>query len=110
MLSFGTEASRAFSTADASVMLPSTLPPPSRAATSIARKSFANIFERFWSVASFFRLIVDHLEWPDISDPPSEGGIRAAGRRRRARDGTSTRRGFPVPGRPDDRRVRRGRE
>src|SRR5205085_9444623 len=66
MLSFGTEASRALSTAEASVMFPSTLPPPSRAATSMARSSLANIFERFWSVASFLRLMVDHFEWPDI--------------------------------------------
>src|SRR5512132_389995 len=66
MLSFGTEKLLAFSTADASVMLPSTLPPPSRAATSTARRSFAYMFDRFASVASFLRLIVAHFEWPDI--------------------------------------------
>src|SRR3954469_13338580 len=67
MLSLGTEKLFAFSTAEASVMLPSTLPPPSRAATSTARRSFAYMFDRFASVASFFRLIVAHLECPDIA-------------------------------------------
>ena len=62
MLSVGTDASRAFSTADASVMLPSTLPPPSRAATSTARSSFANRLLRLASAAPFLRLIVDHFE------------------------------------------------
>ena len=27
------------------------------------------MFDRFASVASFFRLIVAHLEWPDMSSP-----------------------------------------
>src|SRR3990172_1175688 len=67
MLSLGTEKLLAFSTADARVMLPSTLPPPSRAATSTARRSFVYMFERFASVACFLRLIVAHLEWPDIT-------------------------------------------
>ena len=62
MLSAGTEKLLAFSTAEARVMLPSTLPPPSRAATSTARRSFAYMFDRFESVASFFRLIVAHFE------------------------------------------------
>jgi hypothetical protein len=62
MLSFGTEKSRAFSTAEASVMLPSTFPPPSRAATSIARRSFEYMLARFWSVAPFLRLMELHLE------------------------------------------------
>ena len=43
-------------------MLPSTLPPPSRAATSTARSSFAYMFERLASVAPFLRLIVAHFE------------------------------------------------
>src|SRR4249919_2394698 len=66
MLSFGTEKLFAFSTADASVMLPSTLPPPSRAATSTARRSLAYMLDRLESVASFLRLIVAHLECPDM--------------------------------------------
>src|SRR2546427_10547363 len=65
MFSLGTEKPLAFSTADARVMLPATLPPPSRAATSTARRSFAYMFDRLASVASFFRLIVAHFEWPD---------------------------------------------
>src|SRR5207247_1516894 len=84
-----------------------TFPPPSRAATSIARSSLANIFERFWSVASFLRLIVDHLEWPDISDRPSRGGTRADAGPGRARDGTRTRQGSLPPGRPAGPRARR---
>src|SRR5438034_4480118 len=78
MLSQGTELSRAFSTADASVMLPSTLGPPSRAATSIARRSFANTWLRLASAAPFLRLIVLHLEWPDIAKNLAHG--RSAGR------------------------------
>ena len=41
--------------------------PPSFAATSTARSSLANWFDRFASFAPFFRLIVAHFEWPDIS-------------------------------------------
>src|SRR5215468_9502254 len=72
MLSIGTEKLLAFSTADASVMFPSTFPPPSRAATSTARRSFANMFERFASAAPFLRLIVAHFEWPDTSHLPEQ--------------------------------------
>ena len=62
MLSLGTLKLFAFSTAEASVMLPSTLPPPSRAATSTARSSLAYMLERLASVAPFLRLIVAHFE------------------------------------------------
>ena len=62
MFSMGTEKSRAFSTAEARVMLPSMLPPPSRAATSMARRSLENILPRAASAAPFLRLIVAHLE------------------------------------------------
>jgi hypothetical protein len=62
MLSPGTEDALAFSTADASVMFEPGSPPPSRAATSIARRSFANWFERLASFAAFLRLIVAHFE------------------------------------------------
>src|SRR5205814_1134903 len=72
MFSTGTDASRARSTAAARVMFPSTLPPPSRAATSICRSTLANILPRFWSVASFFRLIWLHLEWPDMRSHPRQ--------------------------------------
>src|SRR5438094_7979465 len=72
MFSAGTEASRARSAAADRVMFPSTLPPPSRAATSICRSTLANILPRFWSVASFFRLIWLHLEWPDMRSRPRQ--------------------------------------
>ncbi len=62
MLSLGTEEAFAFSTADASVMFAAGSPPPSLAATSMARRSFANMFDRFASFADFFRLIVAHFE------------------------------------------------
>ena len=77
MFSVGTEKPLAFSTAEASVMFAATSPlPPSRAATSTAR-SFAYWFDRFASFAAFFRLIVAHLEWPDIV-LPSPGSVRAS--------------------------------
>src|SRR5437899_8348124 len=79
MLSNGTENSRALSTADARVMFPSMLPPPSRAATSTARRSFAYVRLRFWSVASFLRLMVLHLEWPDTAlHLPQQVPVQAA--------------------------------
>ena len=72
MFSLGTEKLLAFSTADASVMLAVTSPlPPSLAATSTARSSFAYWLERLASLAAFLRLIVAHLEWPDIGVAPS---------------------------------------
>src|SRR5215210_4932160 len=67
MLSFGIEASRAFWTAVASVGLPSGSPPPSRAATVIARASLVNCLPRLASVAAFLCLIADHLECPDMA-------------------------------------------
>src|SRR4026209_2618033 len=72
MLSFGTLKLFAFSTALASVLLPSTLPPPSRAATSTARTSFAYMFDRFASVASFLRLSGAPLARPLISHLPRQ--------------------------------------
>src|SRR5436309_8494103 len=50
-------------------MFPSTFPPPSRAATSMARSSFEYIRPRFSSVADFFRLMEAHFECPDIALP-----------------------------------------
>src|SRR3954471_15993550 len=67
MLSFGIEASRAFCTARASAGLPSGSPPPSRAATVIARVSFVKRAPRFASTAFFLCLIDAHLEWPAMS-------------------------------------------
>src|SRR5262245_30888262 len=65
MLSFGIEYDLAFSTAVASVALLAGSPPPSLAATMIARVSFENSFPRFASAAPFLCLIDDHLLCPD---------------------------------------------
>src|ERR687891_1145598 len=92
-VSIGTEKSRAFCTADARVAFPSTLPPPSRAATSTARMSLENILPRRWSVTDFLCLIEDHLEWPDISAHPFEHPAmkaRVAGQLRMERRGEQT--------------------
>src|SRR5919201_1231309 len=66
MLSLGIEYERAFSIAFASARLLSGSPPPSLAATMIARESFEKSFPRFASAAPFLCLIVDHLLCPDI--------------------------------------------
>jgi hypothetical protein len=62
MLSFGIDASRAFCTASPRAGFASTLPPPSRAATVIARASFVNSLPRLASTAPFLCLIEDHFE------------------------------------------------
>src|SRR3990172_1738776 len=73
MLSLGTEAARALSIAVASVMFAFGSPlPPSRAATSTNRISLANSLLRLASASPFFRFIVAHFEWPDISHLPEE--------------------------------------
>src|SRR5919107_1529469 len=64
MLSLGIEASLAFCTASARAGLPSTSPPPSLAATTIARASFVNAFPRRESTIAFLCLIEAHLECP----------------------------------------------
>src|SRR6185503_11377127 len=66
ILSFGIEASRAFCTAVARAGLPLTSPPPSRAATVIARASLLKSLPRFASAAPFLCLIDDHFECPDM--------------------------------------------
>src|SRR4051812_17008908 len=67
MLSLGIEASRAFWIASARAGLPSGSPPPSRAATVIARVSLVNSAPRLASTAFFLCLIDAHLEWPDMT-------------------------------------------
>jgi hypothetical protein len=62
MLSFGIEASRAFWIASASPELPSGSPPPSRAATVIARASLVKCWPRRWSTIAFLCLIECHFE------------------------------------------------
>src|SRR6185312_16920223 len=65
MLSFGIEYDFAFSIAFASVALLAGSPPPSFAATMIARVSFEKSLPRLASAAPFLCLIEDHLLCPD---------------------------------------------
>src|SRR3954468_9516862 len=65
MLSFGIEYDFAFSIACWSALLLAGSPPPSFAATMIARVSFEKSFPRFASAAPFLCLIDDHLLCPD---------------------------------------------
>ena len=67
MLSFGIEASRAFWIASASAGFPSGSPPPSRAATVIARVSLVNSAPRLASTAFFLCLIDAHFECPAMA-------------------------------------------
>src|SRR3954471_21316872 len=72
MLSFGIEKERAFSIAFCSARLLSGSPPPSLAATMIARDSFEKSLPRFASAAPFLCLIEDHLLCPDIRLLPDQ--------------------------------------
>src|SRR5215203_464870 len=76
MLSLGIEASLAFWIASASDGLPSGSPPPSRAATVMARLSFVNSAPRLASTAFFLCLIDAHLEWPAMRFKPTRGSSR----------------------------------
>src|SRR5919197_876208 len=67
MLSFGIEYERAFSIAFCSARLLAGSPPPSFAATMIARDSFEKSLPRFASAAPFLCLIDDHLLCPDTA-------------------------------------------
>src|SRR5581483_132262 len=68
MLSLGIDAALAFSIAFWSARLPLGSPPPSRAATMIARVSFENSLPRFASAAPFLCLIECHLLCPDTGN------------------------------------------
>src|SRR5213595_1070704 len=70
MLSFGMEYDRAFSIAFCSARLFTGSPPPSFAATMIARDSFEKSLPRFASAAPFLCLIEDHLLCPDTRRLP----------------------------------------
>src|SRR5213596_4318411 len=72
MLSFGIEYERAFSIAFWSARLLAGSPPPSFAATMIARESFEKSWPRFASAAPFLCLIDDHLLCPDNLLLPDE--------------------------------------
>src|SRR5437763_15401202 len=65
MLSFGIEYDLAFSIAFCSARLFAGSPPPSLAATMIARESLEKSLPRFASAAPFLCLIDDHLLCPD---------------------------------------------
>src|SRR3954466_8786137 len=88
MLSLGIEASLAFEMASASDGLPSGSPPPSFAATVIARVSLVNSLPRRESTIAFLCLIDAHLECPDMRSSltadhvvqPFVGGRAALGR------------------------------
>src|SRR4051794_24903217 len=81
MLSFGMEYERAFSIAFWSARFADGSPPPSRAATMIARVSFEKSLPRFASAAPFLCLIDDHLLCPDTV-PRSLFALRRVGARR----------------------------
>src|ERR1700733_14880567 len=70
MLSFGIEYDFAFSIAFCSDRLPAGSPPPSFAATMIARESFEKSLPRLASAAPFLCLIDDHLLCPDTHRLP----------------------------------------
>src|SRR5260221_9007060 len=70
MLSFGSEYDLAFSIAFWSDRLFAGSPPPSFAATMIARESFEKSFPRFASAPPFLCLIDDHLLCPDTRRLP----------------------------------------
>src|SRR5438105_15180864 len=72
MLSFGMEYDFAFSIAFCSARFPAGSPPPSFAATMIARESFEKSLPRLASAAPFLCLIDDHLLCPDTRVLPDE--------------------------------------
>src|SRR4051794_41604532 len=84
MLSFGIEASLAFWIARPSAGLPAGSPPPSLAATVIARASFVKSFPRRASTIAFLCLIPAHLECPAMALMVFQRRCehRACGRRR----------------------------
>src|SRR5471030_1437898 len=70
MLSLGMEYDLAFSIAFWSARLPDGSPPPSFAATMIAREIFEKSLPRLASAAPFLCLIDDHLLCPDTHRLP----------------------------------------
>src|SRR5437762_14198735 len=66
MLSLGIDASLALRTAFSSAALPLGSPPPSRAATMIARASLEKCAPRRESTTAFLCLMLAHFECPDI--------------------------------------------
>src|SRR3954447_2340488 len=77
MLSLGIEASLAFWTARPSAGLPSGSPPPSFAATVIARASLVKSLPRRASTIAFLCLIPAHLECPAMARDSMSAGASA---------------------------------
>src|SRR3954471_23252219 len=104
MLSFGMRASLAFWTAFASAAFISGSPPPSRAATWIARASFVKCAPRRASTTAFLCLIEAHLEWPDIAGefigPLVQNGRRLGRAHRVIRPGVAPQLGALVRSQP----------
>src|SRR4051794_18640188 len=104
MLSFGMRASFAFCTALASAAFMSGSPPPSRAATWIARASFVKCAPRRASTTAFLCLIDAHLEWPDIAGefigPLVQNGRRLGRAHRVIRPGVAPQLGALVRSQP----------
>src|SRR3954449_6702557 len=90
MLSLGIEASLAFWTASARAALPTTSPPPSFAATVIARASLVKSLPRRESTIAFLCLIPAHLLCPAMAFD-SILGRHAPRRARRPRRGLRAR-------------------
>ncbi len=70
ILSFGILAARALAITSLRLELLEGSGPPAFTATIISRAIFVNIFARCASLAPFFRLMVLHLECPDILFAP----------------------------------------
>src|ERR1700751_3659996 len=91
MLSFGIDASFALRIAFSSGAFAAGSPPPSRAATMIARASFEKCAPRRESTTAFLCLMLAHFECPDIRGvyefavraPRRAGGARPRSRGRR---------------------------
>src|SRR3712207_7287695 len=75
MLSLGIEASLAFCTARPSAAFVLGSPPPSLAATVIARASLVKSLPRRASTIAFLCLIPAHLEWPAMALDDSPQGL-----------------------------------
>src|ERR1700736_6752198 len=78
MVSLGMFASRAARMAERRRALWSGSPPPLRAATVTSRISLVNRTPLVAPIASFLRLILVHLLWPDIAAPRTLADLSAA--------------------------------
>src|SRR3954462_12321598 len=79
MLSLGIEASLAFWAATERPAFDSGSPPPSRAATWMARASLVKCAPRRWSTTAFLCLIDAHLEWPAMRRHSIRGLVHRRG-------------------------------